>query len=335
VTWRDGVHLTATPIWCDARRRRDICFVSSAERVGRAGHGQLIATPLTLALLGASQGGHLGVPLRQRFTLGTLRLELIASGRGPGAAALHVDNAGHRVLYAGAIRPYTGPRPGAAERLAENRGIAGGGAMAIEPAEVRTCDALVVAAPFGATHHVFPPLGEVITHVLEWTHAQLANGRAPVLLVDGVLEGLEVAGVLAGLAVTLARPIRDAVKRAGASPPTEPDDARPRTRRATEATVFVWLASDRGGLARALGGRPHALARLSGHTLDGDSAGDTSFAWAGAADRAQLLAWIESTGAREVFVTGACATEIASSLGNRARVLGPPHQMTLFPGEVA
>ena len=32
VTWRDGVHLTGTPIWCDARRRRDVCFVSSASR---------------------------------------------------------------------------------------------------------------------------------------------------------------------------------------------------------------------------------------------------------------------------------------------------------------
>src|SRR5262245_47485879 len=105
VTWRDGVHLTGTPVWCDARRRRDVCFVSSADRVGRAGHGQLIATPLTLALLDARGGGHLGVPLHRRFTLGTLRLELLASGRGAGAAALHVDAAsGPRVLYAGAIR---------------------------------------------------------------------------------------------------------------------------------------------------------------------------------------------------------------------------------------
>ena len=34
VTWRDGVHLTGTPIWCDARRRRDVCFVSRADRIG-------------------------------------------------------------------------------------------------------------------------------------------------------------------------------------------------------------------------------------------------------------------------------------------------------------
>src|ERR1041384_1106939 len=92
VTWRDGVHLTGTPIWCDARRRRDVCFLSSADRVGRTGHGQLIGTAITLALVDASgPGGHLAVPLRQRFTLGTVRLELIPSGRGFGAAALHAD----------------------------------------------------------------------------------------------------------------------------------------------------------------------------------------------------------------------------------------------------
>ncbi|MBA3540561.1 MAG: hypothetical protein H0T79_13205, partial [Deltaproteobacteria bacterium] len=108
VTWRDGVHLTGSPIWCDARRRRDVCFVSSSERVGRTGHGQLIGTPLALTLLGATEPGHLAVPLRQRFTLGTSRLELIPSGRGLGAAALHVDLTGRTVLYAGPIRTVSG-----------------------------------------------------------------------------------------------------------------------------------------------------------------------------------------------------------------------------------
>jgi len=83
VSWRDGIHLTGTPIWCDARRRRDVCFVSAADRVGRAGHGQLIATPATLALIGASaEEGHLAVPVPRPFTLGTPRLQPIPAGRG-------------------------------------------------------------------------------------------------------------------------------------------------------------------------------------------------------------------------------------------------------------
>src|SRR5215468_2521820 len=195
VTWRDGVHLTGTPIWCDARRRRDVCFLSSADRIGRTGHGQLIGTAITLALVDASGPGHLAVPLRQRFTLGTVRLELIPSGRGFGAAALHADVAGKTVLYAGAVRTSTG-------------GVG-------DAAELRTCDAVVVAAPYGEPRHQFPPLATAIAAAIDWTRAQLAAGRRPVLVVDSVLDGLEVASRLAAEAIAIAggRALREAAHR--------------------------------------------------------------------------------------------------------------------------
>ena len=319
MTWRDGVHLTGTPIWCDARRRRDVCFVSSADRVGKTGHGQLIASPLTLALLGASGGGHLGVPLHRRFTLGTVRLELIASGRGPGAAALFVDITGKTVVYAGVVRPNAGP---------------------LEAAEVRTSDAVVVAAPFGKPEHKLPAVGKAIDGTLAWAAAELAAGRRPVILVETALDGLEVAMCLAraGIPIAGARPIRDAVQRAGtlaqgammlaSSRATRDAQLRGVAVNGTQADApalqvaapgkepraIVWLARDRSGLAKALGEHAHA-------TRDG---------WRTAADRAELLAWIEATNAREVFITGACAEDIAKKLGPRARVIGPPHQMTLF-----
>jgi len=290
VSWRDGVHLTGTPIWCDARRRRDVCFVSSADRVGKTGHGQLIASPLTLALLGADMsGGHLGVPLHRRFTLGTVRLELIASGRGPGAAALFVDITGKTVLYAGVVRP---------------------AAANLESAEVRTVDAVVVSAPYGKPEHAFAPLAETIDATLAWAAGELAAARRPVILVESALDGLEVAMVLA-----TSRAARDAELR-GVDADAAPADA-PQLQIAApgkEPRAIVWLARDRAGLAKALGDQPHTL-RAS---------------WPNAADRAGLLAWIESTNAREVYVTGACADDIAQVLGARARVIGPPQQMTLF-----
>nr|MBA3456442.1 hypothetical protein [Deltaproteobacteria bacterium] len=201
VTWRDGVHLTGTPIWCDARRRRDICFVSSADRVGRTGHGQLIGSPTTLALLAARGDGHLAVPLRQRFTLGTLRLELIPSGRGLGAAALHVDAVGRTVLYAGALRTVA--------------------SSWYEAAEVRACDALVIDAPLGEPHHELEPLDDVAGRVIEWTREQLAAGLPTVLVVDSALDGIEVATRLLaeGVPVAASKPLRDAAARiAGLAP---------------------------------------------------------------------------------------------------------------------
>jgi len=373
VTWRDGVHLTGTAIWCDARRRRDVCFLSSADRVGRTGHGQLIGTAITLALLDAAGAGHLAVPLRQRFTLGTVRLELIPSGRGLGGAALHADIAGKTVLYAGAVRTTTG----------------GAG----DPAELRTCDAVVVAAPYGEPHHRFPPLATAIAAAIDWTRDQLAAGRRPVLFVDTVLDGLEVASRLAAddIAIAGSRALREAGQRITelVPPPQRVDGAiaigrtvaprvlgrEPRPVRAGEPTAevgaadlhapsqlavgsqtfhrpaeptsaipaiaapgrepraIVWLDAERASLARSIGDRPVATALVSGRAIEGAAGHDAGFAWASAADRTQLLEWIEATDARDVFVTGRCAEAIVAALGGRARVIGPPHQMQLFPRE--
>ena len=367
-----------TPIWCDARRRRDVCFLSSADRVGRTGHGQLIGTAITLALADASGPGHLAVPLRQRFTLGTVRLELIPSGRGFGAAALHADVAGKTVLYAGAVRTSAG-------------GVG-------DAAELRACDAVVVAAPYGEPHHQFSPLAGAIAAAIDWTRAQLAGGRRPVLVVDSVLDGLEVASRLAAEAIPIAggRALREASHRIaelvpppqlidgavaigrsiprGTPLPRQLSRAEPSAgadllapppssglaglaglaagsqtflRPALDGTsgippiappgrdlrAIIWLAADRAQLTRALGDRPAATALISARAIEGTAGCDTAFAWASAADRAQLLAWIEATGARDVFVTGAGADAIVAALGARARVIGPPHQMPLFPRE--
>jgi putative mRNA 3-end processing factor len=358
VSWRDGVHLTGTPIWCDARRRRDVCFLSSADRVGRTGHGQLIGTAITLALLDATGAGHLAVPLRQRFTLGTVRLELIPSGRGFGAAALHADVAGKTVLYAGAVRTSSG-------------GVG-------DAAELRTCDALVVAAPYGQPGHRFPPLATVIAAAIDWTRGQLGAGRWPVLFVDTVLDGLEVASRLAaeGIAIAGSRALREASQRIadlvpapqiidgevaigrsigprigsdpglataglaiGSQPIRSPLPPGPASgipviaAPGREPRAVVWLDADRVGLGRSLGDKPSASALVSGRAADGAAGYDTGLPWAAAADHAQLLGWIEATSARDVYVTGACAEAIVAALGTRARVIGPPHQMPLFPRE--
>lgn len=355
MTWRDGVHLTGTPIWCDARRRRDVCFVSSADRIGRTGHGQLIGAPFTLALLGSRDAGHLAVPLHRRFTLGTLRLELIASGRGPGAAALHVDAPGRSVLYAGPVRTEV---PAAAL------------ALGLEPAGVKTCDAVVVAAVYGDERHRFPPLADAVAQTIAWTRAQLAAGRHAALLVDSALDAIEVAACLAaeglplagdrairdlarraaelagaGLLGTSSRALRDAElrgepRRAGATrapaaaPPVPPATAAaavpPIASPGKEPRATLWTAKDRAGLARTLGERPLATARVSGRVLDEPHAADAGFAWPHAAGRAPLLAWIESTSARTVYVTGPHAEPIVAALGARGRLLGPPRQMMLF-----
>ena len=309
-TWRDGVHLTGTPIWCDARRRRDVCFVSAADRIAVAEHGQLIATQITLALLAPRVGGgfgagHLAVPLRRPFTLGTLRLELIPSGRGYGAAALHADSRGRTVLYAGPIRTVD-------ER---------------EAAEVRTSDAVVVAAPFGELHHTFNPVDQIAGALASWATQRLVTNALPVAVVDSALDGLEVAVRLAALGIPLAgsRSLRDAAQR------LDDLETLPELKAlGKEPRLLVRVASDKATLPATA-----VSALVSGRAIDGHPGFALGFAWPFAAGRAQLLAWIEQTKSKDIFVTGVCAETIVAALGKRARLLGPPHQMTLSLGEAS
>jgi Cft2 family RNA processing exonuclease len=303
------VHLTGTPIWCDARRRRDVCFVSSADRVVKADHGQLIGTPTTIALLGGRDTGHLAVPLRRPFTLGTLRLTLIPSGRAIGAAALHVDTGMRTVLYAGAIRT-TGTS---------------------DAAEVRASDAVVVSAPVGEAKHRFAPLDELADRVAAWARALLAEGKPPVLVVDTALDGLEVVASLVerGLAVAASKSLRDAAAGIAESAPRKGTGDGVTELRAPgkEPAVIVRTELDRVKIANAA----QAVAALvSARAVEPQASWDTTFAWPFVATRDQLLAWIEQARAKHVFVTGACAETIAAAVGARASVLGPPQQMALF-----
>lgn len=305
VSWRDGVHVLGTAVWCDARRARAVCFVSSADRTGRAGHGQLIATAETLALLGAHADAHLAVPTGRPFTLGTVRLELIRSGWCVGAAALVVD-AGHRVLYAGAVAP--------------------GGSGLGGAAELRRCDTLVVAAPYGAAHHTFPGgAGDVV----DFTRRTLAAGAVPVVLVTTALKGLDVVAALDGAGIASAghRGVVEAARRLAAGLSVKRTVARGR--------ALVWLASDKARLAAALGGARAKVALASGLAVERDVVRelgvDVAIPWSAAADRAALLDYIGRSGATEVAITGPYADEIAAAVGPHARRLGPHRQMALFP----
>ena len=275
-----------------------MCFVSSADRVVRAGHGQLIGTPITIAMIAGRDFGHLAVPVRRPFTLGTLRLELIPSGRTLGAAALHVDTGMRTVLYAGAIRT----------------------AAASEGAEVRASDAVVVSAPIGEPHHVLAPLADVADQLVAWVRARLAAGTWPVLVVDTALDGLEIAThlVAAGLAVTGAKSLRDAAAVVGDSAPAIRAVGK-------EPSVVIRAESDRVKLASNV-----ETALVSARAVDPQPGFAATFAWPFVATRDQLLAWIDQARAKHVFVTGACAESIASAVGARAQVLGPPQQMALF-----
>ncbi len=299
-----------------------MCFVSAAERVRAAKHGQLIATAETIALL-RGQGpqtadiSKLPIPCGRPFTLGTRRLELVRSGTSVGGASLLVTVDDRRVLYAGAVNP---------------RGCGLDGA-----ADVRACDTLVVSAEFGDPRFRFDEPSHVADALAEFSRDVLRGGGIAIVLVDTVGKGLDVAGHLAGagLEVCAHRAIHHAAQRLRAVRTLAPLQRWSGTPR--PGKVLLWLSRSVDALDALTFPAGSKRAFVSGRAADAEVAlvelVDRSFAWSEQADHQRLLEYIDATGATEVFLTHRFAEPLAAQLDapkRRVRPLGPPRQMNLF-----
>jgi hypothetical protein len=323
VTWRDGVHIQGTSLWCDATRARDVCFVSTAHSVESARHGQLIATAETLAMLSRRDKrqqpiSQLSVPYARPFTLGTTRIELLRSGHCIGGASMVVDVDGQRVLYAGMVDP----RPG---------GLGGA-------ADMRACDTLVIDATYGDRRFRFPPVDEVAAEVSGLVAEVTGAGGVAVLLVTSACKGLDVAARL-GDHVTLSshRMIHHAAQHLRATGVELPRIRRFSGKRAQSGRVLLWPANRRDALDSVELPIGSQIALLSGRALDADATAevraDAAFAWSNCAGFDELLQYLESSGASRVFLTSRFAEPLAAALDSEqrsARPLGPPRQMSLF-----
>jgi putative mRNA 3-end processing factor len=320
VVWRDGVHVAGTAIWCDARRARELCFVSRADRVAGSRHGQLIATTESFALMGKKGRGsdsdsELAVPLGRPFSLGTLRLELFRSGSAFGAAALAVDTGERRVVYAGAIHPRGGGLGGEAEQ--------------------RSCDVLVVSAHHGAPRYAFPPLDDALAALADECRRAREAGGAAVLLVPGWLEGLDLASALerAGVPDVVAhRSIHHAAQRMRAAGQGA-IAVRRAPARLRGGQVLIWPLGRRAASPPA-GSR---VILVTGDAVDPSAVSraraDRGIAWVTEADHAALSRYIDETRARAVYLLGRHADAMAAELdrpGRTARPLAAPQQMSLF-----
>lgn len=322
VTWRDGAHICGTSIWCDARRARDVCFVSSADRLAGRGHGQLIATAPTLALISRADrrgvsDSVLSVPYGRPFTLGTRRIELVSSGSAPGAASLLVEVDGRRILYAGAVNPHGG-------------GLAG-------PADVRACHTLVVDATYGDPRFAFPPIDELIAEVVALVRGRVEAGAVAVLMVHTASKGIDVAAAMAvhELPVRAHRSIHQAAQRLR----TELDTP-PMTRwagKAGDGCALLWPVRSRDSLDRATLPEGSTVTLISGDAMDSTVVDkldvDHAIPWSCRADHRELLEYIDATGADDVYLTERYAETLAETLDTdkrRVSALGPPRQMSLF-----
>ena len=284
VEWQDGVHMVGTPVWCDARHAREVCFLSSA-RAEAHSHLRVLATRETMKLLRKrpSRGSALTVPFGRPFALGELRLELFPSGRGPGAASLLVESKAGRVDYAGVV---------------------GRGGPLSPAAEIRACDAIVIDGSLVRPGRKVPPTEEVIADIGRWVDRVLAERATPVLLADPFGRAADLAHLLGKKhRLRVHRTIFDVLKRLrslGVSLPR----ATCLTAAPAIGDVVIWPID--ASAARSI--RRPRLALVDGLALNPDATRrfgvEEAFPWSCRLGHDELLAYIEQTGARQVFLLG-------------------------------
>jgi len=280
----------------------------------------VIATSETLALLARSAArsqpaSELAVPLSRPFTLGTIRLELFPSGHALGASGLSLSFESRRVVYAGDVCPRA-PLLGAA-------------------AQVRSAEIAIVGARYGPDLEL-PDRSEVAREVVDFC-LDVSSRAVALVLVSGRVKGLEVAAVLAeaGLSVRCARSIHHLARKLSAFGTRLPSLRRLSAAAPKPGQVLVVPSAHRSSVPALPDGSQ--IAWVSGAAARAGSAqaagANVGFAWSSCADYNDLMAYVGSIGASEVYVTGPANEVVARAAdrkGLRVVPLGPPKQRSLL-----
>jgi len=319
---RNGLHLTGTSLWLDARRKSELSFVSHAHSDHIARHERVIATSATVRMMTHRLGtlpAALPVPYQRPFELGPLVLELLPAGHMLGSAQLRVTRAdGHRITYTGDLNLVP--------------------SMTAEKAAVAECDTLFIESTFGHPRYRFPPKSEVLGSIEAWARSNLERGVSPLLLGYPFGKSQEAMAHLASRGLQLcAHPaiyevaklyeelgigIPNLRRFEGELRPGEVGFFPPRVARGT-AVARIW---------------PRQSAVLTGWAVDGPGTArrygaDLAFPLSDHADCEALISYAQATGATEVITHHGFARELAQALvqaGVEARPLGSVKQLELF-----
>lgn len=313
-----GVHLTDSVLWCDGDRKNGLNFVSSAVAAEVGRDRKVLCTEATLRLFGKNKRlpDALTAPFGHAIRVGALGLSLHQAGFILGAAQLRIEREGRVIVYARDVCPR---------------------ASTVAPsAEPVPCDVLALAATHGGRLDRFPAREGVIEEIVRFVDASLEAKRPPVLLAERLRVAPDLAILLgrAGYRLRLHRAVADVLKLHEGLGVAVPAFKR-LGKKPTRGDVVIAPPILRTNLSATL---PEARMALVGpratdaahvHQLGVAEA----FPLANVADQAELLAFVEATGAREVFLTGGKVEELGAALtatGRVVRDLRPQQQLSLF-----
>ncbi|KPL19627.1 MAG: hypothetical protein AMJ92_02435 [candidate division Zixibacteria bacterium SM23_81] len=163
IEYNNGLYVPDLDLWLDARRVKDFSFVSHAHTDHATRHRRVLATPETLTLLEYRRGKTQGKPAEynQPLNIKDHQVTLFPAGHILGSAQILVEGE-QRLVYTGDFKL----RPG----------------VCAQPAEVKSCDILVMECTFGLPHYLFPPREKTKERLILFIKKTLSEGLTPVVL---------------------------------------------------------------------------------------------------------------------------------------------------------
>lgn len=313
-----GIHLTGTVLWCDAARKNGLNFLSSALAGEIGKNRRVLCTEETyrIATRGKGKLEALTAPYDQPLTVGDLSLSLHPSGHMLGAAQIRVEREGRVVVYAGEVSTRA--------------------SLTALTAEPIPCDVLALPATFGARAFQFPERQPVLADIEAFIKETLSARQTPVLLAQpmGIGQELLVSLGRSGHRLRVHRSIAEVAKLYESLGVTMAAYKR-LTSRIGKGEVALMPPILRRKVDELV---PDARIALVGpRAVDAphvhQMAVSEAFPLSNIADHSDLLAFVEATGARQVFLKSGHVEAFGSDLrerGIRVHDLLPREQLELF-----
>jgi putative mRNA 3-end processing factor len=151
---REGIYVPAADAWIDPSQPKPRALVTHGHADhARGGHGAVLATPETLAIMGCRYGPQAGQPIAYGETvrLGEVEVSFVPAGHVLGSAQIVLENKGERIVVSGDYKRRPDPT-----------------CPAFEPVP---CDIFVTEATFGLPVFRHPDTGSEIDRLLAALHA--------------------------------------------------------------------------------------------------------------------------------------------------------------------
>lgn len=145
----EGLYIRPADVWIDPTRPVARAFVTHGHADhARGGHGEVHATPETLAIMALRYGPSPGIPLAhgESVTIDGVRFTLFPAGHVLGSAQILVEHAGERMVVTGDYKRRPDPT--------------------CKPFEPVACDIFVTEATFGLPVFRHPPTSHEIAKIL-------------------------------------------------------------------------------------------------------------------------------------------------------------------------